>query len=279
MILFHVSSALAADVTVDDADPGFQLVGAASETADGGYQGHFWYLPATSAPTASARWTPPVDETALYTVQGYVPLSPFATAVNAPVTFHAHGEIVAGSYDQSIVGGDFHEVFGGRAFKLVVGGAGYVEMTDASGETADLYVGFDAFRFTRVGDPGTAGIGAACATTPECAGDLLCDAGLCREPCTTSGCAPGGACDVATGVCDVWPIEGSDTDTDLPDTGPPDTGPGGGGDDGWPDESVVVPQVDTSGCATGPGTVLGTGGWWLLLAAVLRRRVRAPGCR
>lgn len=273
MLLFHVSFALAADVIVDDADPGFQLIGSASETGEGGYGAHFWYLPASSAPSASARWTPPVDETALYTVQGYVPLSPFATAVTAPVTFHAHGEIVSGSYDQSIIGGDFHEVFGGRAFKLVVGSAGYVEMTDASGETADLFVGFDAFRFTRVGDAGTAGIGAACATTPDCADVLLCDAGLCREPCTTTGCAPNGVCDVATGTCDVWPVEGTDSGTFDP--GPQDTGPDVGAD-GWPDESVVVPQVEDSGCATVPAS---GGGWLLLAAALMRRRVRGPGCR
>lgn len=276
MILCRLSLAFAADVIVDDADPGFLLIGSASEDPEGGYGGHFWFRPATGTPTTWAQWAPPVAETRLYTVQGFVPLSPNATSVTAPVTIHAHGEIVTGSYDQSVIGGDFHEVFGGRAFKLVVGGDAYVEMNDASGESSDLFVGFDAFRFTDTGPPGAAGIGDACASTPECSGALLCDASLCRAPCTESGCGPGGACEPATGLCDVWPVEGTDSGTPStePDTGTDtDTGTEPGSDD-WPDESVVVPARPAKGCATAGGAGLGAGGWVLLLAALRRRRAQ-----
>ena len=162
LVLLSIGAALAATgtITVDDADPtAFVLTGSASEATEGGYAEHFWYRAAAAAPTTTARWTPPVTETGLYTVQSYVPYSPFATATLAPITIHAHGEVATAPFDQSISGGDFHEVYGGRAFKLVAGGGAHVEMTDASGEDPSLFVGFDAFRFTRVGDAGTIAVG------------------------------------------------------------------------------------------------------------------------
>lgn len=268
--LTGLASGAGGTLTVDDADPGFVLTGSASDEPDGGYQDHFYYRSASSTASTFGRWTPTVGSTGLYTVAGFVPYSPFATATTAPVTIHAQGEIVGGAYDQSVIGGDFHEVFGGRSFKLVAGGVGFVEMSDASGESSDLYVGFDAFRFTRVGDAGTAGVGAGCATTPECADVLVCDAGLCREPCTVSGCAPSGSCDLSTGLCDVWPIEGTDTGpgADTNDTGgdPPLGG------DGWPTESTVVPQAPQGGC--GCGTTGGSPGWILLGLVAIGRRSR-----
>ncbi|MEQ1504606.1 MAG: hypothetical protein ABMB14_20370 [Myxococcota bacterium] len=261
----------APEIVVDELDPGFVLIGSASDddAADGGYLGHFYHRAAAAAPTTTGRWTPGIDESGLFTVAGYVPYSPFATSVAMPFTIHAHGEIAAGALDESVIGGDFHEIFGGRVFKLVAGSHGYVEATDGSGEASTVNIGWDALRFTRVGEVGSAGEGDGCAASADCAGDLVCDpgVGVCRAPCTATGCGPGGTCDPGTALCDVWPAPGdtgASTPTGPGDTAAPTSATGTGGDDDDDGAAVSQPQVipapEGCGCASsGVGSGVGPG--------------------
>ena len=87
--------------------------------------------------------------------QKLIPYSSYATATVAPFTVHAQGEIAVDTQDQSIIGGDFHELFGVAAFKLVAGETGYVELHDGTGESSAVFVAWDAIRFTWVAEPGT----------------------------------------------------------------------------------------------------------------------------
>lgn len=268
-----------ASIVVDDEDPGFTLVGDASAWTSGGYRGHFLYAPSAASPTTVGTWTPAVTETGLYTVSAFIPYSNYATATRAAFTIHAQGASATGTQDQSIIGGAFHPLFDGDAFKLVAGGRAFVALDDGTGEGSGAYVAWDALKFDRIGDAGAASVGDACASPVDCEGALVCDLGTCREPCDVSGCGPGGTCDAATGLCDVWPDDGAGTTTAFPGAGPGGTtgdgttGDGTAGDStvpGDPSEPHVFPSI---GCATNPGGAP-LGGFVLLAAAALAGRRR-----
>ncbi|MCA9493987.1 MAG: peptidoglycan DD-metalloendopeptidase family protein [Myxococcales bacterium] len=260
-----------ASVIVDDDDRGFLLTGPASRASSGGYRDDFWYAPAAMAATTRAWWTPPITRTGLYAVSAFVPSSGHATSTRAPFTVVAAGERAVLTQDQSVVGGAFHALGGGRPFKLVAGATHHVELHDGTGESAPAEVAFDALRFTWVGEAGELEEGERCVASVECDADLVCGAEICRRPCD---CATGASCDEGTGTCGTWRTDEpgpQDTgDTDLPqDTGdgadPEDTAPG---DTGLPVASGPTP----SGCGCDHASPRASVAAALLLALAARRR-------
>jgi hypothetical protein len=256
---------------VDDLDPGFTLSGPAMEHSSGGYgpDDHFFYQPAEAVGSATTwgTWTPDIPEDGLYKVQAFIPYSSHATATLAPFTVHAHGHVEGTTQDQSIIGGDFHDLFGGDGFKMLAGERAQVTLDNGSGDPSANHVAFDALRFVKVGDAGTAGLGDPCSDSAACEGDLVCGPGTCVDDCLVGGCGGGGTCDEVTGLCDVWPggtTEPSTTDTGLSDptpeptddpstddpTGsvPSGTRPAGSG--------TAPPKPESGGCRTAPGGAL-----------------------
>lgn len=273
-------------VIVDDLDPGFTLSGPASEHSAGGYgtSSHFYYEPAKGVgfATTYGSWTPDIPEDGLYKVQAFIPYSSNATATLAPFTVHAHGHLESTTQDQSIIGGDFHDLFGGEGFKMLAGQRAMVTLNNGSGDPAANKVAFDALRFIKVGDVGGTGLGDACSDSSECEADLVCGDGACVEDCDVSGCGVGGTCDEVTGLCDIWPGQVSTTDTGT-EPSPTDTGtdPGTTHTEGTTDPTdgtttpsgsrpagtatAEPPKPESGGCSTSPQPLTG----WLPLA---RRR-------
>ncbi len=254
-------------VVVDDDDVGFQRSGPATRHDSGGFRASFWYAPASATPTTSATWTPDVPQTGVYEIAAFIPYSYHATSTVAPFTVLAHGATDTTTQDQSIIGGDFHALFGGRGFKLVEGGAARLELHNGTAESG-VDVAFDAIRFRQIAEIGDAGAGDLCDDSVHCADDLLCHQGTCRAPCTESGCASGGACDPATGLCDLWPEDpGTSSGTPTEPTEPTQTDDAGE----TSDPTVIKPTV---ACQTGPAG--GSSGSWLLLAFAMLCRRRSP---
>ena len=285
-------------VTVDDLDPGFTLSGPATEHTYGGYGSgaHFYYQPAApvGAATTFGSWTPTIPEDGLYKIQAFIPYSNNATATLAPFTVHAHGQEASTTQDQSIIGGAFHDLFGGEGFKMLAGERAMVTLDNGSGDPSSHSVAFDALRFIKIDDLGTVPLGGSCASSAACEADLVCGEGVCVDDCVLSGCGIGGRCDAVTGLCDIWPSPGSTADTGTgpspTDTGPSDTGTEPDPTD--PDQTTRDPTDpdDTRPSGTRPAGTTGTqppkpepggcsatplpfaGAWGLLPLLALRRR-------
>ncbi len=73
----------------------------------------------------------------------------------APFTVHAHGHVEGTTQDQSIIGGDFHDLFGGAGFKMLAGERAQLTLDNGSGDPSSTSVAFDALRFVWVDELGT----------------------------------------------------------------------------------------------------------------------------
>ncbi len=108
----------------------------------------------------------------------------------------ARGERTSQMQRQTVAGGGFRPLTG--RFKLTGREGEGVVMSSFAHAAESLAV--DGVMLRRVGETGTAGAGAACRASTECAGDMVCAGGTCRAGCEQSACGAGEVCD-ATGLC------------------------------------------------------------------------------
>ena len=193
-------------IIVDDADPEFTLVhGAASVNAASGGWADGYVFQGSYAPGGPAltvgHWAPQIPADALFAVDVYLPGGSTADASTARYDIAFHGGHTIVEVDQSIASDDWYELMPGQSFKYLAGQRGYVGLSNLSigGASADLAL--DAVRWRAVGQVGTAGLGAACTLSNDCAGAGVCSSGSCIADCQASGCTGEASCDMATGVC------------------------------------------------------------------------------
>ncbi len=229
-------------IIVDNADPGFSFVQGGDDAllAEGaGYEDDFYYQDPYSAfvTFTVGQWVPEITETALYTLDIYVPDSPLAASSEAAVDIAFQGGHVIDFVDLSNNDDDWVELASGLPLKFVAGTSGNVTLSNLSIEEPGSWLAWDAVRWRTAGDPDPAIAGEACDLSSDCAGNLVCVAGTCAEPCSAIDC-PGSTCDPATGVCvdqapyddELLPDDSENLDTDQ--DGIPNNVEGPGDDDG-----------------------------------------------
>jgi hypothetical protein len=251
-------------VYVDDADAAFTIDGASSEHAEGGFRDRF--LSVAAAPTGEgdvvARFTGVAPSSGTFRVAGFIPLDP-ATSERVPVVVRARGAPKTFALDQSVAGGFFANL---GEVVLLAGEPFVVEVTNGTGEAADVRLGVDAFRFTWIGD-GAVAAGDPCDDDVDCAGDALCVDGACAAGCEEAGCADGASCEAATGACGAPPlptdggarVDAGDDDEDAGRVVIPigDGGPGAGGARGGPGLRLPGSVVECACGATSPAPPFG----------------------
>lgn len=272
-------------VIVDDADATFTIDGASTEHAEGGFRDRFLTIATAASTTVVARFTGVAPSSGTFRVGGFIPLDP-ATSERVPVVVRARGAPRTFALDQSVAGGFFAPL---GEVVLKAGEPFVVEVTNGTGEDADVRIGVDAFRFSWLGD-GAVALGDPCDDDAACAGDAICLDGACAEGCETAGCAGGAACDAATGACGAPQLPddagtvvvdaGADVDEDAGVVVIPvgDGGPGAGGARGGDDLPGSVVECACSAAAvrgTTAADAAGPAAIGVLLVALRGRRRRA----
>jgi hypothetical protein len=183
-------------ITIDDREPGrFVPVSGTWTIAPGGVRGTF--RQAAGAASARISFAGRVTRPGLYEIWHALPAPGRHVGVPAArVEVVAAGGRTTAVQTQNVPGGGFHPLPGW--YKLTGReGEGIVLASDGLAGTA---LAVDAVVLRRVGDVGTAVAGAACTSSAQCVGELVCAAGQCRAPCDAASCGPGATCD-ATGLC------------------------------------------------------------------------------
>ena len=196
---------------------GGQSIGSEQGGGDGDFlvQGAY----AAGAEYTVGRWGPWISHTGLWEVDALVPNTSTALTNEAlyEVVFQGGRSVVP--VNQQASKGSWVPLLP-APMKFTAGPRSYVGLANAGTGNNGAFA-FDSVRWRYIGPEGSAGVGAFCSYSADCAGTLICgQAGTCDLDCSAAGCDVG-ACDMASGLCTL-----------------------GSGDDG---ELLDEPEVDTDG--------------------------------
>lgn len=195
-----------ADIQSDDRDSSFAVVQGAVQggTEVGGPNGGTYFAQAPYAvgvPYTVGKWQPWISHDGQWEVDVRVPQSPGTLTSRAVYDIAFLGGHALKEVDQQANRGAWVPLFPGQPFKFVAGPRGYVGLSNIGSVGTSGDVAWDAVRFRYIGPTGNGQVGAACAMSTDCGGDLLCgESGTCEEDCNDVGCDLG-QCDATTGVC------------------------------------------------------------------------------
>jgi hypothetical protein len=185
-------------IAVDSTQPGrFVPIRGEWSLAPGGMRGRYHAAASNAEAAALVPLQGVVNRPGVYEVWTSLPAEARNTgAAVARAEVIARGERSSQMQRQAVAGGAYRPLTG--RFKFTGRAGEGVVMSAFAHEAESLAV--DGLVLRRVGDVGHASAGAACRASTECAGDLVCNAGVCAAGCEQTGCANGDVCD-ATGVC------------------------------------------------------------------------------